>query len=111
MILRLKTSHKIRNHTKFGIMIPTTIEEEKALDLENGNELWEVALQKELDKVKVSFHLLEEDDCPPIGSKLINYHIIFDVKIELTIKARFVTGGNLNIEVPKHNTYSSVVSK
>ena len=40
MISRLKNSQKIRKRTKFGIVIPTTIEKAKALDLENGNYLW-----------------------------------------------------------------------
>ena len=55
--------------------------------------------------------LLENDEKPLVGSKLINYHIIFDVNMDLTRKARLVAGGHLNKEVPRHIMYLSVVSK
>ena len=111
MISRLKTHHKIRKHTKFGIVVPSTIVEARELDASNGNQLWEKAIKKELDKVKIAFELLDDAEGPPIGSKLINCHLIFDVKMDLTRKARLVAGGHLNKEVPKHITYSSVVSR
>ena len=103
MISRIKTSQKIRKRTKFGITVPTIIKEAKMLDLE--------AIKKELGKVKVAFQLLENDEDPPVGSKQISYRIVFDVKLDLTRKARLVAGGHLNKEVPKSITYSSVVSK
>ena len=111
MISRLKTHHKIRKQTKFGIVVPKTLEEARELDAENGNQLWEKATKKELNKVKVAFKLLDDETGPPVGSKLINCHLIFDVKMDLTRKARLVAGGHLNKDVPKHITYSSVVSK
>ena len=111
MISRLKTHHKIRKRSKFGIIVPETLEEARELDLANGNTLWEAATKKELDKVTVAFELLEDGASAPIGSKLINYHLIYDVKMDLTRKARLVAGGHLNKGVPKHVTYSSVVSK
>lgn len=111
MISRMKLSHRIRKKTKFGVIIPDNIEETRRLDIENGNNLWEEALRKELTKVKIAFLLLEDNEATPVGSKLINYHLIFDVKMDLTRKARLVAGGHLNKEVSKHITYSSVVSK
>ena len=111
IISRLKTGKRIRKDTKFGITIPTTVDEALQLDIENGNDLWEKAIKRELDKVRIAFMLLEEDQTPVVGSKLINYHIIFDVKMDLTRKARLVAGGHLNQDVPRHTTYSSVVSK
>jgi hypothetical protein len=41
---------------------------------------------------------------------LIPCHIIFDVKVDFTRKARFVAGGH-KTEAPKGITYSSVVSR
>ena len=111
MVSRIKINKKIRKRTKFGIVVPMSLEEAKQLDIENGNDFWERAVKKEIDKVRVAFMLLENDEKPLIGSKLINYHIIFDVKMDLTRKARLVAGGHLNKEVPRHITYSSVVSK
>ena len=78
MISRLKTHHKIRKRSKFGIIVPKTLEEARELDLANGNTLWEAATKKELDNVKVAFELLEDGASVPIGSKLINYHLIYD---------------------------------
>lgn len=46
----------------------------------------------------------------PVGSKQIPYHIIFDVKFDLTRKARLVAVGHRN-NVPAHATYSSIASR
>ena len=94
---------RISNEPAFSWLVPTIIRTRlenvpslallsKALDLENVNDFWETAIRKELEKVKVAFQLLEENENPSIGSKLINCHIIFDVKMNLTRKARFVAG-------------------
>ena len=45
-----------------------------------------------------------------VGFQEIKCHIIFDVKMDLTRKARFVAGGHLT-EPPASITYSSVVSR
>jgi hypothetical protein len=42
---------------------------------------------------------------------MIPYHIVFDVKMDLTRKARLVAGGHRNKDVPSHLTYSSVASR
>ena len=111
MISRLKSSRRTKKHIKFGVVIPQSWEECLALDRENGNDLWQRATEKEIGKVRVAFTLLTGDEKPPIGSKEINYHIIWDCKMDLTRKARLVAGGHLNKLVPKHITYSSVVSR
>ena len=84
---------------------------QRKLDQTNNNDLWEKANIKELDKVRVTFELLDEENKIPIGTKKINYHFVFDVKMDLTRKARLVAGGHLNKYVPKHTTYSSVASR
>jgi len=58
------------------------------MDKRNGNALWGDAINKELSNVMVAFQLVEDGDTIPVGSKLIPYHIIFDVKTDLTRKAR-----------------------
>ena len=45
-----------------------------------------------------------------VGYQEIECHTIFDVKTDLTRKARFVVGGHLT-ETPASITYSSVVSR
>ena len=65
---------------KYGIDIPRTVEEAHKMDEKNGNTLWGDAINKELSNVMVAFQLVEDRDTIPVGSKLIPYHIIFDVK-------------------------------
>ena len=110
-ISRLKASKASKGNIKFGIRVPSTIAEAEELDRINGNDYWKKAIEKELNKVRVAFELLPDGEKVPVGSKLINYHIIFDVKMDLTRKARLVAGGHMNKNVPKHATYSSVVSR
>ena len=111
LIKRLRSKSSMKNNLKFGLKVPKTIQEAYAIDLENGNKLWSVAIKKELKNVLVAFHLLEEGENIPVGSKQIPYHIIFDVKFDLTRKARLVAGGHRNKDVPARATYSSVVSR
>ena len=59
---------------------------------------------------EVAFKIVENDSDLPVGSKLIPYHIIFDVKMDFTRKARLVGWGNLTDE-PSSLTYLSVVSR
>ena len=68
-------------------------------------------MDKELKNVLVAFKLLRDDEHVHPGSKLIPYHIIFDVKFDLTRKACLVAGGHRNKNVPSHATYSSVASR
>ena len=96
---------------KYGIDIPSTVEEAHKMDEKNGNTLWGDAINKELSSVMVAFQLVEDGDTIPVGSKLIPYHIIFDVKIDLTRKARLVAGGHRNRSVKSHASYSSVTSR
>jgi hypothetical protein len=52
----------------------------------------------------------KDDDVMPSRHKKINVHMIFDVKSDLTQKARLVAGGH-HTDPPKESTYSSVVSR
>ena len=56
-----------------------------------------------------AFEFMDDIDVPA-GYKLIDCHMIFDVKMDLTRKARLVAGGH-QTEVPTESTYSSVVSR
>ena len=93
--------HKpVKRSIKFGIQEPNSVEETYKLDKENNNTHWHNAITKELKNVIVAFKLLGEGENPPVGSKEIPYHIIFDVKFDLTRKARLVAGGHRHKEVP-----------
>jgi hypothetical protein len=51
-----------------------------------------------------------DDDKIPIGYKKIDCHMIFNIKIDLTRKARLVAGGH-QTDVLKESVFSSVVSR
>ena len=110
-IVKATTHRAVKKKIKFGVVIPENYDEARRLDEENKNDFWQKAVEKELKNVQIAFKLLEEGESPPVGSKHIPYHIIYDVKFDLTRKARLVAGGHRNTEVMPHATYSSVASR
>jgi hypothetical protein len=108
-----------RTTHKFGIRVPKTVEEALAIDEETGTDFWRKALGKEMSKVKVAWKSAEGvtleqarsgKEPSMIGFQEIRCHVIFDVKMDFTRKARFVAGGHTT-DTPGSITYSSVVSR
>jgi hypothetical protein len=108
-----------RTEYKFGIQIPKTIEEALEIDRRTGTEHWGKAIRKEMQKVSIAFKpkegVLPNDVRTGKVSDMRGYqeikcHIIFDVKMDFTRKARFVAGGHMT-QVDNSSTYSSVVSR
>ena len=107
-----KTSHK------YGVRLPHSVQEALEIDRQTGTDFWWKAIQKEMGKVMIAFEFdesltpdqLRADKTAYVGFQEITCHIIFDVKMDLTRKARFVAGGHLT-EAPPSITYSSVVSR
>ena len=99
-----------KSNIKFGIQIPSTVEEALELDRRNGNDYWEKAIKKEMDSVEVACRFNGVGEKAPPGYKKITCHLIFDVKFDLTRKARYVAGGHLT-DPPTHMTYATVVSR
>jgi len=108
-----------RTTNKFGIELPHSVKEALELDKKNGNTFWRDALMKEMKNVRVAFYAHEGHTADQvrrgeaktlIGFNEIKCHIIFDVKMDFTRKARFVAGGHLT-DAPACMTYSSVVSR
>jgi hypothetical protein len=109
IIKKVKSKYWQRTH-KYGIRLPKSVQEALQLDEENGNSLWHDAIQKELKNVQIAFKFLGENEPTPVGYKQIPCHIIFDIKMDFTRKARFVAGGH-RTDPPSTLTYSSVVSR
>ena len=90
------------------------------IDKDTGTTYWWDAIKKEMDKVMVAFDVEEEltaDDVRQgvarrdfVGYQEITCHWVFDVKMDLTRKARLVAGGDLT-SPPSSLTYSSVVTR
>ena len=118
IIKKVKAKYWRTTH-KFGIRLPKTVEEALQIDVENANTLWRDAIEKEMRKAKVSYNAIQDatpqdvrsNKCDALrGHQEIKCHIIFDVKMDFTCKARFVAGGHMT-EAPSSITYSSVVSR
>lgn len=101
--------HK-RTH-KFGLRLPKTVEEALEIDRENGNNLWQEAIDKEMKAVRVAFKVLDDGDSIPSNYQEIKCHMVFEIKMEnFRRKARFVAGGHTT-DTPATLTYASVVSR
>ena len=109
IIASINTRVRKRNH-KFGIKIPTSAKEAIELDRVNGNTLWQDALAKEMYEVGVAFKILHEHETLPVGYTRSSGHIIFDVKMDFTRKARWVKDGHRTPDL-EDNKYAGVVSR
>jgi hypothetical protein len=119
IIAKIKSRYWSTSH-KFGVRLPKSVIEAIKIDEESGTTFWMETIKKEMAKVKVAFEFCEtwspEQVCSGaargdfVGYQEIDCHMIFDVKINLTQKARFVAGGHMT-ETPASITYSSVVSR
>ncbi len=103
------TKYQRRTH-KFGIEVPATVARALEIDKETGTDLWAKAIEKEMKHVTPAFEILEPGQEAPIGSKCIPCHMIFEVKMDFTRKARFVAGGHWTAP-PATLTYSTVVAR
>ena len=99
-----------RKHQKYGVELPKTVAQALAIDKETETEHWRNAIKKEMDAVGIAFEILDEDAAGPVGYQKIACHMIFDIKMDLTRKARLVAGGHMT-EPPSSITYASVVSR
>jgi len=109
-IIASVTSRCKRITHKYGIEIPRTIEEAFALDEKNGDSHWRDAVNREMGNLIVAFDILKEGSKPPPGYTKSSGHLIFDVRMTLERKARWVKDGHKTPE-PDWSTYAGVVSR
>jgi hypothetical protein len=79
-----KTSHK------YGIELPTSVKHAIKINRINGNTLWQDALLKEMGSVCVAFEILGPGMKAPPGWHKASGHLVFDVKMDFSRKARWV---------------------
>jgi hypothetical protein len=101
-----------RKNEKFGIEVPKPMDVKRALEIdrETGTDHWAKAIKKEVATVFPALRVLEDGESLPVGSQLVDLMMIFDVKMDLTRKARLVARGD-QVETPSNLTYASVVSR
>ena len=95
---------------KYRLEVPRTVEVAYLLDQKNKNTYWREAIKKEMRNVVVAFHILDSGVNVPGGYAQLGVHMVFDVKLDLTRKARLVADGHLTPD-PIESTYAGVVSR
>jgi hypothetical protein len=74
-----------------------------------GTGFWRKVIKKEMKNVMPAFEILDANQVP-VGFKHIDCHMIFNVKLDLTRKTRYVIGGR-QMDPPKDMVYASVVAQ
>jgi hypothetical protein len=85
--------HEQKKTHKFGIELPTSINHARELDRLNKNKVWMEAPQKELFNIWIAFEVLEYGAGTHNGWNKVTGHIIWDVKMDFTRKARWILDG------------------
>ena len=98
-----------KTNIKNGIKVPRTQKEAIAFDQENGNTFWQDAIDLEMNTIMPDFDF-PDDGKPPPGYSKSSGHLIFDVKMDFTRKARWVKDGHLSPD-PIDSNYAGVVSR
>ena len=95
---------------KFGVQVPSNLKMAQKLDINNGDNKWKDARDKELAQLfdYDVFKDLGKGVSPPDGYKKIRVHCIYDIKHDLRRKARYVADGHLT-DPCKEAAYASAV--
>ena len=101
-IAKVKSRYWKTNY-KYGFRLPHSVQDAFQIKKETGTDFRWQAIQKEMKKVMVAFEYNEQltpeqarnDRTKYVGFQEISCHMIFDNKMDLTRKARFVAGGHL----------------
>ena len=110
-LVNKRNARYLKETHKFGIEVPKSVAQAYALDKKNGNTQWVDAITKDMKDVRPAFKKLESEEIVPIGYHWVNYHMIFDVKMEdFRRKARLLTGGHV-AEPPATIMYAIVFSR
>jgi hypothetical protein len=91
-----------RTHTNYGNLLPKTVNQALWIDdKEMGTgDFWQTAIELEMKAIDYAFeHQYHYDDKMPVGYQHIDCHKIFDVKITLDRKARYVAGGGIRLNL------------
>jgi hypothetical protein len=110
IVLSRRSRHNTGGNThKFGILLPKLVAQALRIDEETGTTFWKDAIHKEMKCVLPAFEF-KDGDMSPVAHTKIDCHMIFDIKMDLTRKARLVAGGH-QTNPPKDMVYFSVVAR
>ena len=88
------TSRAWKNDHNHVREMSTDVDHSKRLDSKNGNNFWIKVVEKDAHAVGKAFEILDEKSTMPVGHKKVIGHLVFDVKIDFTRKARWVLDGH-----------------
>lgn len=109
-IIAAQKTRYARTNQKFGIELPHTVKRALEIDRETGTTFWIDAIKKEMGTTHPAFKFLAAGSPLPVGYQKIPIHMVFDIKMDFTRKARLVAGGH-KTEPPASITYASVVAR
>jgi hypothetical protein len=109
IIAAVKSRMKVNTH-KYGIEVPRNLAHAKVLDERNNNTLWMDAWKKEMSNVSIAFEFLPSGEAAPRGWSRSSGHLIWDLKMDFTRKARWVKDGHRTPD-PNHSNYAGVVAR
>ncbi|KAI2506427.1 Reverse transcriptase (RNA-dependent DNA polymerase) [Fragilaria crotonensis] len=110
LLKKVKTKYWSVTH-KYGLELPKSVAQALAIDKRTGTDFWEKAIEKEIRNVFPAFEFLKTDDAQvPPGFQFVETYFVFDIKMDLTRKARLVARGSMT-EATKEETFASVVSR
>ena len=88
----------------------TSVNHAYEIDKGNGNTLWCDGIKKEMTNVGIAFEVLEEGEKAPVAWHKVSGHLVFNLKMDFTRKARWVLDGH-KMPKPTGSTYAGVVSR
>jgi hypothetical protein len=106
IIRKVKSRYWARTH-KYGIVLPKSVEEALRINREMGTDLWQKAIEKEMRAIDCAFEF-PEDNRVLVGYQKIDCHKVFDIKMTLKWKARYVASGH-QTEPMKDIMFASVM--
>ncbi len=111
VLKKVKTKYWSVTH-KYELELPKSVAQVLAIDRRTGTDFWKLAIEKEeIQNVFPAFEFLENDETQvPPGYQFVETYFVFDIKMDLTRKARLVARGSM-MEATKEDTFASVVSR
>ena len=106
---KVKTKYWSTSH-KYGLELPKSVTHALNIDKRTGTDHWQKAIEKEIRNVFPAFDFLDDDAMVPPGYSFVDTYFVFDIKMDLTRKARLVARGSMT-EPTKEETFASVVSR
>ena len=107
---KVKSKYWSTSH-KYGLELPKSVSEALQIDKRTGTDFWRKAIEKEIRNVFPAFDFIDGDEANiPPGYTFVDTYFVFDIKMDLTRKARLVARGSMT-EPTKEETFASVVSR